>query len=158
MLNGFKRLIRKGALEHINLHRANRRALPLRNELNTFARRIGTLIKLARKWLHCKKRNTFRHFENAFTATCRSHQDALNGELERSVIYLRFTKYRRNTLIKQLICDALNVIHIYDAQFDCLRQSFGYNRMQLLQKLLRLNVETGLLLNIDARDHESYPS
>ena len=59
-------------------------------------------------------------------------------------------------MVEQLFGNALHIVAIDKAQ--PFKRADAQDRLQLMQKLGGLNVETGLFLNINARNHGSYPS
>ena len=61
-----------------------------------------------------------------------------------------------DALLEQLIGNALDIVAINKAQTR--KRLHAQDRLQLVQELPRLDIETGLFLNINARNHESYPS
>ena len=148
MFDGSNVRLGKFALKHIHFGAANCRAFTLADELNAFARRISALVKLTGKELDGKNRLARRAF-------------ALQGSLDLRAaftrrIYLGLTEYHGDALLEQFIGNALDIVAINEAQTR--KRLHAQDRLQLVQELPRLDIETGLFLNINARNHESYPS
>ena len=148
MLDSGNVRIGKRAFQHIYLRAAHSRALALAYQLDALAGRIGTLIKLARKELDGEHRLAREAF---------ALQGGFNlGAAFACNVYLGLAEHNGNALLEQLAGNTLYVVTVDKAQ--AFKRFHAQNRLQLVQKLLRLNIETGLFLNINARNHESYPS
>ena len=138
----------KLALQHIHFGAANCRAFTLADELDAFACGISALVKLTGKELDGENRLARRAF---------ALQGSLNlGAAFARRIYLRFAEHHGDALLEQLIGNALDIVAINKAQTR--KRLHAQDRLQLVQELPRLDIETGLFLNINARNHESYPS
>ena len=138
----------KLALQHIHFGAANCRAFTLADELDAFACGISALVELTGKELDGENRLARRAF---------AFQGSLNlGAAFARRIYLRFAEYHGDALLEQLIGNALDIVAINKAQTR--KRLHAQDRLQLVQELPRLDIETGLFLNINARNHESYPS
>ena len=148
MLDGGNIGFAQSAFQHVHLCAADRRALALAYQLNAFACRIGALVELAGKELDGEHRLPRRAL---------SGKSSLNlGAAFACHIYLRFAEHDRDALVEQLFGNALHIVAIDKAQ--PFKRADAQDRLQLMQKLGGLNVETGLFLNINARNHGSYPS
>ena len=148
MLDGSNVRLGKFALEHIHFGATDCRAFALADELDAFACRISALIELTGKELDGENRLARRTF---------ALQGSLNlGAAFARCIYLGLAEYHGDALLEQLIGNALDIIAVNKAQTR--KCPHAQNRLQLVQELPRLDIETGLFLNINARNHESYPS
>ena len=148
MLDGSNVRLGKFALQHVHFGATNCGAFTLADELNAFARRISALVKLTGKELDGENRLARRAF-------------ALQGSLDLRAafarrIYLGLAEYHGDALLEQFIGNALDIVAINKAQTR--KRLHAQDRLQLVQELPRLDIETGLFLNINARNHESYPS
>ena len=122
------------AIEHIHAGRAHGRSFALADELDAFACGIRALVELAGQRFHRKHRVTgdIRQFD--------AH-----------IVHLRLAEYGGDRLAEQLLADSLDVIPVDDA--DVVQRFNAENRAQFVRQLLRLDVESGLLLYMDAKNH-----
>ena len=153
-LDGSKGGIGDRAFQHVHLCVLHGGALALADELDALGGRIGALVELARQRLDREHAGSRRGGNRAIGRDVH----AFNRELARGHVYLGLAENRGDALIEQLFGNALRVVPVHDAQRCLGRKTFRHNRAQLMQKLLGFHVETGLLLNINARNHGSYPS
>lgn len=118
------------------------------DELDAFARGISALIELTGKELDGENRLARRAF---------ALQSSLNlGAAFARCIYLGLAEYHGDALLEQLIGNALDIIAVNNAQTrKCLHRP---KSSAARAKAVPLDIETGLFLNINARNHESYPS
>ena len=138
MLDGLDGGLVQGARDYIDLGGTHDRALALADELHALAGGVGALVKLARQEFDGK--------DGAIAC----------GELVVGHIDLGLAKDGRHAGAEQLLIDALDVVAVDDPQgLDALDAE---NLGQLALELLSLDVEPGVLLHVDTRDHWFLPS
>ncbi len=122
------------ALQVVHHRRAHQRALALADELDALAGRIGTLVELAGQKFHGE------------------HRGAVGlGQLEGGNVGLRLGEHRGHAGGEQLLADALHIVAVHQAHAG--EPLNAHDVAQLGGQRAGLAVESGLLLNIDARYH-----
>ena len=134
VLDGGNVILGDGAFQVVHLGRQHGRALALANQLDALAGAVGTLIKLPRQVLNGKHRGT-----------CRI------GHLLGGVVGLGLGEDAGHALLEQLARDALHIVAVHQPQPR--EAGDAQDLLKLMQKLARLDVKAGLLLNKDAIDH-----
>ncbi len=118
----------------VDLGGADQRALALAYELHALTGGVCALVKLAGQVLHGKHEVL-----------------AKVGQVVKDVVRLRLREDRGDALGEELVRDALHVVAVEQAQAG---DAGDAERVaQLVRELARLDVEPGLLLHVNARDH-----
>ena len=122
------------AFEHVDLGAGDLGALALADQLDAFACRCGALVELAGQRFDGKDNCAF-----------------LDGQLGESIVGLGLAENGGNALLEQLVACALHVVAVDET--DALQAFDAEGAAQFVQELMRLDVEAGLLLNVDTRNH-----
>ena len=117
------------------------RALSLADELDAFGGAGGALVELTRQRLHREDRGA----ADAFVV-----QAGIGG------VALRFAEDGVRTGLEELFARTLYIVAVHQAQ--PLEGGDSQDAPQLVQELLRLHVESGLLFHVDAGDHRRFLS
>ena len=134
MLDGGNILVGKGAFEHVDFGAQDLGAFALADELNALACRGGALVELAGQGFDGKNNRAF-----------------CGGQFGKCIVGLRLAENGGNALLEQFVACALNVVAVDETDA---REAFdAEDGAQLMQKLVRLDVEAGLLLNVNTRNH-----
>ncbi len=124
------------ALEHIDLGRADKGALALRDELHALACRVCTLVELAGERLDGEDIGAFCDWRHL---------------LEAGVVHLRLAEDGRDALVEEFVRDAFDVVAVDDAEL--FEAGNAEHVPQLMGKVFCLSVVAVLLLHVDALDH-----
>ena len=130
VLDGVRIFAGEIALEEIDLRAAHFGAFALADELDALACRIGALVELARKEFNAEDRG-IRVF----------------GKFGVDGVGLRLAEHRGGAGCEELFGDAFHIVAIEQAQV--LQSLDAENSAQFVQQLLRFDIESGLLFNID---------
>ncbi len=134
VLDGVDILFGQITAEQVDLGAADGRTLACADQLDALSSAVGALVKLARQVLDRKDLLTLTQWD-------------FIGD----IIGLRLTENRRNTLGKQLVAYALNVVAINEAQTH--KTLDAKDVAQLDSKLLCLDIKARFLLNVNTRNH-----
>ena len=121
------------AFQNVYLGAQHLGALALADQLDAFARGCRALVELAGQRLDGE------------------HGALRVGQLGERIVRLRFAEHGGHALLEQLVACALDVVAVDET--DARERLDAKNALQLVQKLLRLHIEAGLLLNVDTRNH-----
>lgn len=135
MLDGLDIGVAQRPGEGIHLGGTHGRAFALADELDAFAGRIGALVELAGQV-----------FDGEHGGTAEVRQIGAHR------VDLGLAEDGGCGLVEQLLADALHVIPVDDAH--ALQRLDAQDGPQLAAQLLRLDVESGLLLHIYAKNHD----
>ena len=134
MLDGGNVFVGEIAFEHVDFGAQDLGALPLADELNALACRSGALVELAGQGFDGENNRAF-----------------CGGQFGKRIVGLRLAENGGNALLEQLVACALNVVAVDETDA---REAFdAEDGAQLVQELMRLDVEAGLLLNVNTRNH-----
>ncbi len=134
MLDGFDIGFGKRSLQRVHLGGAHRRTLALGDQLDAFAGGIRALVELAGQVFHG---------EYGIGTEIRQ----VGGD----VVHLRFAEHGRRGLLEQLFADAFHVVTVDETNvLQCLDAKDG---LELIGKLLGLDVKAGLLFHVYAKNH-----
>ena len=130
VLDGIHVFAGEVALEEIDLRATHFGAFTLADELDALACRIGALVELAGKEFDAEDRGA-----------------AVFRELGVDGVGLRLAEHRGGAGCEELFGNAFHIVAIEQAQV--LQSLDAKDRAQLVQQLLRFDIESGLLFNID---------
>lgn len=134
MLDGSNVFVGEVAFEHVDFGAQDLGTLPLADKLNALACGSGALVELAGQGFDGKNNRVF-----------------CGGQFGKRIVGLRLAENGGNALFEQFVACALNVVAVDETDA---REAFdAEDGAQLMQKLVRLDVEAGLLLNINTRNH-----